>query len=119
VSARGPQLLTRFEAWDADFMAAPRDLLSGALDDMGGTASGQLAASPAAACVGLVGNSGAAAVTVLVDSAADKVVVANLGDCRAVAGWYNPSTKKWRCDTLTQDLTCRNPDEQLRCVATQ
>lgn len=58
--------------------------------------------------------SGTTGVTATVVAATNKVVVANLGDSRAVAGWFNPTTGQWRCDQLTNDHEPGNPAEAAR-----
>ncbi|KAK4684063.1 pyruvate dehydrogenase phosphatase, partial [Tremellales sp. Uapishka_1] len=60
---------------------------------------------------------GACALTAVLDIKDDTLHVANLGDARAVAGWWNPSTSTWRCDTLTQDMMGDNPAEVARVQA--
>ncbi|CAD6583353.1 MAG: hypothetical protein TREMPRED_003530 [Tremellales sp. Tagirdzhanova-0007] len=57
---------------------------------------------------------GSCALTAVVDVAGDKLYVANLGDSRAVAGWWNPQTGKWTCDMLSNDHTGNNPEETAR-----
>lgn len=74
-----------------------------------------LRASPATDRLDSLRNAKASAVTALVDAESQTLMVANLGDCRAVAGWYDSATDEWRCDTLTQDMTMENPAEAERC----
>ncbi|WVN86527.1 uncharacterized protein L203_101691 [Cryptococcus depauperatus CBS 7841] len=62
-------------------------------------------------------NSGACCCTAIVDVASDRLYVANAGDTRAVAGWWNEEEKTWRCDVLTQDCMGDNPVEVQRMVA--
>lgn len=52
--------------------------------------------------------------TAFVDVEGDKVYVANAGDCRAVAGWFNEQSGTWRCDVLSEDHGGRNPKEHAR-----
>ncbi|WRT63431.1 uncharacterized protein IL334_000336 [Kwoniella shivajii] len=59
-------------------------------------------------------DNGACAVTAVVDVAADKLYVANVGDTRAIAGWWNPENREWMCDVLTADATCDNEQESQR-----
>ncbi|WVF69344.1 hypothetical protein IAT40_004120 [Kwoniella sp. CBS 6097] len=54
---------------------------------------------------------GACACTALVDSKSGLLYLANMGDCRAVAGWYNPTQGTWRTDVLSQDHNAANPVE--------
>lgn len=60
-------------------------------------------------------DSGACAITTLVDAENDGVYVALAGDCRAVAGWQGVDGK-WRCDVLTEDQMGENPREIARYV---
>lgn len=46
--------------------------------------------------------SGACLTSLVVDTAHDKLYVANLGDCRTVAVWKNPDTTAWRCEVLSE-----------------
>lgn len=59
-------------------------------------------------------NMGACTSTAIIDAAHDTLYVANLGDCRAVAGWYDPKKDQWRCDPLTNfgDGNADNEAEQ-------
>lgn len=60
--------------------------------------------------------SGACATTAIIDAASDKLYVSNLGDCRAVAGWYDPKTGQWRCDVISEigDVNGDNDEEADR-----
>jgi hypothetical protein len=62
----------------------------------------------------LLESPGSCAITAMVDVKSKKLYVVNLGDCRAVAGWYNPETDMWRCDVLSTDHAVSNPDEANR-----
>ena len=60
---------------------------------------------------------GSCALMTLFDTAHDNLYVALAGDCRAVAGIWEPSDDgkgKWRVDVLTEDQTGRNPNELKR-----
>jgi pyruvate dehydrogenase phosphatase len=57
---------------------------------------------------------GSCATTAIVDSRAGILYLANLGDSRAVAGWYNKDTTEWRCDVLSEDASAKNPKEVKR-----
>ncbi|WWC57904.1 uncharacterized protein I303_100439 [Kwoniella dejecticola CBS 10117] len=57
---------------------------------------------------------GACAVTAVVDAEADKLYVANVGDTRAVAGWWNAEKGEWKCDILSSDAECENEAEAAR-----
>ena len=56
-------------------------------------------------------SAGSCAITAVLDAANGKLYVANFGDSRAVAGWYDPSANSWRCDVLSDDLCGNNPRE--------
>lgn len=58
--------------------------------------------------------------TALIDNATNKLYVANLGDCRVVAGWYDARTGLWRCEVMSQigGHAAKNPLEEARSVQT-
>jgi len=58
-------------------------------------------------------NSGACALSAVVDAANEDLYVAVTGDCRAVAGWQDEEGN-WRCDVLTEDQMGENPREVER-----
>lgn len=54
----------------------------------------------------------------LFDTAHERLYVANTGDARAVAGYWDAKpdgTGAWRVEVLSEDQTGRNPQELLRC----
>jgi pyruvate dehydrogenase phosphatase len=58
----------------------------------------------------------------MVDTAHERLYVANTGDARAVAGYYDEradGTGTWRVEVLSEDQTGRNPSELARCVRTR
>jgi pyruvate dehydrogenase phosphatase len=57
---------------------------------------------------------GARVSTVMLDFPRQMLYAASLGDCRAVAGWLDPATGRWRCDVLSDvgDMTYDNPGEE-------
>ncbi|OCF59968.1 hypothetical protein L486_02641 [Kwoniella mangroviensis CBS 10435] len=59
-------------------------------------------------------DNGSCAITAIVDVESDKLYEANVGDTRAIAGWWNPDKGEWRCDILTEDATCENEKETKR-----
>ncbi|WVQ64495.1 uncharacterized protein L199_002662 [Kwoniella botswanensis] len=59
-------------------------------------------------------DNGSCAITAIVDIESDKLYVANVGDTRAIAGWWNSEKGEWRCDILTEDATCENEQEAER-----
>lgn len=65
-------------------------------------------------------NVGSCALLALIDTAHRDLYVACTGDCRAVAGVWEPSADGaggvWRVDVLSDDQTGRNPSELKRCV---
>jgi pyruvate dehydrogenase phosphatase len=99
-------------ALDKDILAAPTQLLAKAP----GVVSELPNPSPTLLQLLPLETAGACAVTVIVDAVTDKLYVANIGDCRAVAGWQNPVTGEWRCDVLTDigDTVAENPLESAR-----
>nr|XP_019048492.1 hypothetical protein I302_02264 [Kwoniella bestiolae CBS 10118]OCF27422.1 hypothetical protein I302_02264 [Kwoniella bestiolae CBS 10118] len=62
-------------------------------------------------------DNGSCAITTIIDVEADKLYVANVGDTRAVAGWWNPAKNEWRCDILSEDVTCENDREVARILS--
>lgn len=103
----------RFEAWNEDLKYAPWALVQGDTARLPRTPS-SLPASPAMMALALPGNAGSAAVTAVVDAKSNTLMVGNLGDCRAIAGWYNEDSDEWRCDVLTEDMQAGNPTEAQR-----
>ncbi|KAK4688528.1 pyruvate dehydrogenase phosphatase, partial [Tremellales sp. Uapishka_1] len=99
-----------FVALDDSIINAPIQLFKGVISS---SESSPVLPSLNPALLQLTGtiNSGAAAVTAILDVKTDHLHVANAGDCRAVAGWYNHYTGEWRCDPLSDDLTSENPAE--------
>jgi len=59
---------------------------------------------------------GACAATAILDQSSGNLYVANLGDCRVLAGWCDPKTGSWRYEQLSEDQTSENPKEQARSV---
>jgi len=56
----------------------------------------------------------------LIDTAQRDLYVALAGDCRAVAGVWEPTEDGkgvWKVDVLTEDQTGRNPSEVQRYVS--
>ena len=98
------------QALDGDILRMPLTILSRYLSDPD---KSPLLPSPAPSLVSLANLEarGSCATTMIVDIATDKLYVANLGDCRAVAGWWNPVLGTWRCDVLTDsgDMNAENP----------
>ena len=65
---------------------------------------------------------GSCALLALIDTAHKDLYVACTGDCRAVAGVWEPDPDAagggvWRVDVLSDDQTGRNPSELRRCVS--
>ena len=72
--------------------------------------------SPALTQLATLDRGGAVFSTLLVNSSENKLYAINLGDSRLVAGWWNPKTRMWRCDVITEvgDMNCDNPLEAAR-----
>jgi pyruvate dehydrogenase phosphatase len=89
-------------ALDQDVIQKPLSVLHDRLQDLNAS---QILPSPSPALMHLatLDKSGACFSTVVIDTAKDKLYVANLGDCRAIAGWRNPESGQYRCDILTID----------------
>ncbi len=100
-------MVRRFERWDKHLLAGTRDAL--------GTATGA-DPSPMLAALSSFATCGSCALTIIIDVANDRMYVANLGDSRAVAGWWSEKEWKWRCDILTNDLEGENTAEADRSV---
>jgi pyruvate dehydrogenase phosphatase len=58
-------------------------------------------------------NSGAVAISSIIDVANDDLYVAVTGDCRAIAGWQDKNGN-WRCDVLSEDQEGENVKEIAR-----
>ena len=115
---RGPfpvdwSLTIRYEAWDAASIATPFALLENKikLPDVPGYPGFP---NPGLVALADAPSRGSAGITAIVDVKGDTLHVANLGDSRAVAGWWNPEDKVWRCDILSSDQECENPAEADR-----
>ncbi|WVW84565.1 hypothetical protein I302_106599 [Kwoniella bestiolae CBS 10118] len=73
--------------------------------------------TPNPSLLSLIPNAGSTACTALLDIKNERLYLINIGDARAVPGWYNEREGKWRVDTLSQDQECGNPDEVERLKA--
>lgn len=106
-------LIYRYLELDADLIKAP---LAVASDEHGKDVNSSHIPYPAPSQLihGLTERVGTTALTAIVDAKADTVHVINLGDSRAVAGWYNPKTGLWRAEVLNSEHSSSNPDEQAR-----
>jgi len=105
----------RHEAWNHDVLSAPLAILEGRIR----TPSNPILAgfpNPAFAPLAETSVRGATAVTALIDAESKVLYVANLGDSRAVAGWWDPISETWRCDVLTNEHQGGNPAEVARYV---
>lgn len=115
---RGPfpvdwSLTIRYEAWDAASIATPFALLENKikLPDVPGYPGFP---NPGLVALADAPSRGSAGITAIIDVKGDTLHVANLGDSRAVAGWWNPEDKVWRCVILSSDQECENPAEADR-----
>ena len=59
---------------------------------------------------------GTTSITAVLDTEAKMLYLANLGDSRAIAGWWSPISNTWRCDVLTNEHQGGNPAEVTRSV---
>ncbi|KZO98096.1 protein serine/threonine phosphatase 2C [Calocera viscosa TUFC12733] len=55
--------------------------------------------------------SGSCALLTVLDTQHEQVHVALVGDCRAVAGYWNDGEKRWICEVLTEDQTAKATKE--------
>ncbi|KZT39594.1 protein serine/threonine phosphatase 2C [Sistotremastrum suecicum HHB10207 ss-3] len=99
-------LQTAFANVDSEIINAPLRILSNPPKDM--------SAEPMALPSFLPAMSGSCALLTLLDTANRDLYVACTGDSRAVAGSFDPSTKQWSVEVLTEDQTGRNPNELTR-----
>jgi pyruvate dehydrogenase phosphatase len=91
-------------AVDHDILSKPLTLLEAqGIDDSQDSTAPQN--SPAMVHLASLETAGACGLTITVDTASDKMYIANIGDCKAVAGWYDPKSGIWRCDVLNRELT--------------
>lgn len=58
--------------------------------------------------------SGSCAISALLDTSSSNLYVALAGDSRAVMGTFDPDTKKWKVEVLSEDQTGRNLKEVER-----
>lgn len=109
-----PDVLFRFVQLDENICQTPVRMLPSVQKPV------DPAASPSASqlFVTLAGpaESGACAISTVVDAENDELYVALAGDCRAVAGWQD-AQGRWRCDTLSEDQMGENPREIARYVS--
>jgi hypothetical protein len=107
-------LTTSYVAWDTSLIQAPLALLQQPNGFQTLAHPGLPNPVPALWALSSIQNSGGCGVTAMVDAESETLYVMNVGDCRAVAGWLNPRTGEWRCDTLTADQTLLNEPEKQR-----
>jgi pyruvate dehydrogenase phosphatase len=110
-------LYNRFVALDHDILSSPISILR-SQDPQHECHSQHQAVlpspSPSLLSIGQLLKSGSCALTAIVDVESDRLYVANTGDCRAVAGWFDRNTNLWRCDVLSENQQCANPREADR-----
>ena len=92
--------------------SSPLDLLE--INFAGGRDGRRTFPNPAMVAMANSEYRGSCALTTIIDVAHDKVYVANVGDSRAVAGWWNQAEAKWRCDILSNDHEGENEIERSR-----
>ena len=75
--------------------------------------------NPVLLSLGAGDDAGSCVTALIIDQKFGKMYAINLGDCRAVAGWWNPETKMWRCDRLSEigDMRGDNDYERARSVS--
>ncbi|KAF7332268.1 PPM-type phosphatase domain-containing protein [Mycena kentingensis (nom. inval.)] len=110
-----------FLSLDAELIAAPVRVLAANLDgDKSKLDVPDLSQHPLALPSMLPALSGSCAILALLDTAKKNLYVASTGDCRAVAGIWEPETDgkgHWRVEVLSEDQTGRNPNEAARIRA--
>ncbi|ODO01902.1 hypothetical protein L198_02631 [Cryptococcus wingfieldii CBS 7118] len=105
-----------FLAVDQDVVTAPsRILYSGPSNTLSPHLPPHLPSSLAYGA--FAGGPGACCATAIVDVADDRFYVANVGDTRCIARWWNEADQKWRCDVITEDCMGDNPKESARILS--
>lgn len=110
-------LRTAFANLDSELINAPLRLLASHSPSTKSLAPPDLSQHPMGLASMLPAMSGACAILAFVDTANEKLYVANTGDSRAVAGFWDEradGTGQWRMEVLSEDQTGRNPKEFLR-----
>jgi pyruvate dehydrogenase phosphatase len=112
-------LQTAFANVDSELINAPLRLLAANVDAKA-RESGilpDLSQHPMARATLLPAMSGSCAILAMVDTAHERLYVANTGDARAVAGYWDARADgagAWRVEVLSEDQTGRNPAELAR-----
>ncbi|WWC69502.1 uncharacterized protein I206_103444 [Kwoniella pini CBS 10737] len=109
-------LIETYVALQEDFLNAAPSALKG-LIHRENTSTILPALNPSSFLYGAIEGSGCTACSIIIDTQVNKMYIANVGDSRAVAGWWNQKEKKWRCDVLTEDQCGDNPKECQRRLA--
>lgn len=105
-------LRTAYKLADKDIMQAPVEYMSSLGNPNPGTISeeqrmkGLMLLQPAL--------SGSCSLSTLFDTSSSQLYVAVAGDSRAVMGTYDPESKKWKAETLSEDQTGRSAKEVER-----
>ncbi|KAF7291021.1 PPM-type phosphatase domain-containing protein [Mycena chlorophos] len=104
-----------FLSLDAELIAAPVRVLASSLSPESKDVSiPDLSQHPLALPSMLPALSGSCAILALLDTAKRNLYVASTGDCRAVAGIWEPEGGHWRVEVLSEDQTGKNPAEVAR-----
>lgn len=105
-------LRTAYKLADKDIMQAPVDYLN----SLGSPAPGSITEEQRQKGLALLqpALSGSCGLSALVDCSASQLYVAVAGDSRAVMGTYDPVSKKWKAETLSEDQTGRSDKEVQR-----
>jgi len=104
----------RYVALDDDMLQAALNVVTTSPQTLGMDASLMPHPPPSEHIHGSTEYLGTTALTTVVDAEAGMMRVANVADCRAVAGWYNPNTGKWRAQVLNREHNPKDPDEAAR-----
>jgi pyruvate dehydrogenase phosphatase len=115
-------LQTAFARVDSELINAPIKLLAANIDEKARAAGvlPDLSQHPMALATMQPALSGSCAVLALVDAAHGALYVANTGDARALAGFWDEradGSGSWRVEVLSEDQTGRNPSELARVRA--
>lgn len=100
----------RYMAWDTESILAPLSLLASKIS-LPDVPSYPGFPHPSLAVLADAPSRGSTAITAIIDVAWDTLHVANTGDCRAVAGWWDGKTRQWRCEVLSEDHDARDPKQ--------
>jgi pyruvate dehydrogenase phosphatase len=105
-------LRTAYKLADKDIMTAPVEYMN----SLGSPNPGSISEEQRLKGLSLLqpALSGSCSLSTLIDCSGSQLYVAVAGDSRAVMGTYDPESKKWKAETLSEDQTGRSAKEVER-----